>query len=153
MAKRWKYHGDINLYHGGTFYDFSTWDDGYVDAVEVTDLDSATGYRGAVLIERMSIIINQPDKIAAALPVIGAKLLPNGDIDDNGRTVERNTAAWRFVVTYACQAYGYRDIDESGSQVIQLDPNGAMACDGWRATKRLRANASLERYVRREFLR
>ena len=153
MAKRWKYMGDVNLYHGGTFYDFSTWKDGYVKAVEVTDLDSACGFPGAVLIERKTINVERRDlvQLDRALAVIGAKLLANGDIDDNGRVIKKGTSQHRFVQTYACQSYGY--CDEDTSQVVQLEKDAPMTFDGWKAEKRLRVNASLENYVRREFLR
>ena len=144
--------GDLSLAYGGTFYNFSDWKDGYVSAVEVTDLDSACGFDGAVLIEPKTIIIREGADLHTALGVIGASLLPNGDIDDNGKIVKKGTATWRFIATYACQSYGHYD-PEDGSQVVQLDKDGPMEFEGWKAIKRLRANASLENYVRREFLR
>ena len=154
MAKRWKYQGDVNLQHGGTFYDFSDWQYGYVSAVEVTNLDSAAGFTGAVLIEPMSIVIERSaEQLAQALSLIGAKLLPNGDIDDNGSIIKRRTAAHRFCIAYACQSYGYADRETENSEILQLDREAPMAKEGWTATKRLRANASLENYVRRNFLR
>jgi hypothetical protein len=147
---RWKYMGDVSLEYGGTFYDFSSFKDGYVDAVEVTDLDSAAGFRGAVMIERKSIIIDET-RVRQSLSVIGASFLENGDIDDNGRIVAKGTAQHRFIQAYACQVYGHCDTDSH--VIVQLERDGPMQCDGWKAKKRLRANASLERYVRREFLR
>ena len=154
MAKRWKYQGDVNLQNGGTFYDFSEWKYGYVPAVEVIDLDSAAGFDGAVLIEPMSINVeHSQEELQRALDVIGAKFLPNGDIDDNGRIIKRRTAAHRFCIAYACQSYGHRDVENEHSEILQLDRDAPMAKDGWEAHKRLRANASLENYVRRNFLR
>jgi hypothetical protein len=150
---RWQYMGDVSLERGGTFYDFADWQYGYVSAVEVVDLDSACGFRGAVLIEPKTILINREGaQLQSALACIGAKQLPNGDIDDNRRVFKKGTAPWRWCIAYACQSYGYAD-PENGSEVVQLEKDGSMQFDGWRASKRLRANASLKNYVRRNFLR
>jgi hypothetical protein len=109
------------------------------------------GSRGAILIERMSIIVDRSkEQQSHALAVIGASFLPNGDIDDNGRTIKRRTAAYRHCLAYACQSYGYRDSD--ASEVIQCESDGAMKFDGWRAEKKLRGNAKLENYVRKHWL-
>src|SRR5262245_401697 len=51
----WKFNGDVNLEYGGTFIDLDTFADGYCDAVVVTDLDSACGFTGAMLIEHVVI--------------------------------------------------------------------------------------------------
>jgi hypothetical protein len=148
---RWKYMGDLNLEYGGTFYDFSSWKWGYVNAVEITDMDSACGWSGAIMIESISINIERSkEDQERALQVIGATFLPNGDINDNGRTIAKGTAAWRFCLTYACQAYGYKDADRT--EFVQCEPGAPMAFDGWKADKKLRRNASLKNYVRREFL-
>lgn len=152
MARRWKYMGDVNLEYGGTFYDFSTWKYGYVDAVEVVDLDSACGFTGAVMIERKTINVKRkPEQMQSALSTIGANMLPNGDVDDNGRVIHKRTAAHQFIQTYACQSYGYLDCDDH--VVLQLERDGPMQFDGWEAKKRLRGNHKLKNYVRREFLR
>lgn len=152
MAKRWQYIGDVNLVHGGTYYDFSTWQWGYVDAVEVTDLDSAAGFDGAVMIEHISINIERPiEQLQSALNCCGAQFIePNGDINDNGTIIQKNSRRWRCIIAYACQSYGYKDTDLT--EILQLERDGAMAFDGWKADKKLRSNASLERYVRKNHL-
>lgn len=151
--KRWKYQGDMSLAYGGYFFDFSEWKHGYVPCVEVIDLDSAVGFTGAVHIEHKTVLIDRPKKqLAQALDVVGASFLPNGDIDDNGRTIKKNTSSYRVILAYACCAYGHYDQDD-GSETLQLERDGPMQFDGWHAEKRLRANASLENYVRRHHLR
>jgi hypothetical protein len=121
----------------------------YVEVVEVCDLDSGCGFRGAVLIEERSINIEDKSRWNAALNVIGASLLPNGDIDDNERiTYRKNSHAWRMCIVYALNCYGY--YDENRSETVQPDPFGPLEFDSWHAT-RIRSNG-LRSYVRREFL-
>lgn len=155
---RYKYMGDVNLEYGGTFYNFSDWRWGYVNAVEITDLDSACGFRGAVLIEQITINVKRPGaELDRALDVIGAKMVntharrPVGDILDNGRLLMKDTAAWRWCIAYACQAYGHKDVDKF--EVVQLEKDGALQFDGWRAERRLRQGASLRNYVKNNWLK
>lgn len=145
---RWHYQGDINLEHGGLFVEFSEWRHGYVNAVDVTDLDSATGAPGMMLIESKSILIDQTERYADVLSVIGASLLPNGDIDDNGHVIHKNTLAWKWYLVYAHNAYGRYNTDRS--EVVQPDPTGPLAYNGWQAT-RIHSNA-LRSFVRKQFL-
>jgi hypothetical protein len=149
MSKRWAYQGDVSLEYGGTFIDFSDWKHGYVSVVEVSDLDSGCGFRGAVLIEERTVITDRKENWTSALSVIGASLLPNGDISDNGKaTYRKNTRAWRWCLAYALNAYGCYDTDRS--ETVQPEPDGPLSFDGWKAT-RIRSNG-LRGYVRREFL-
>lgn len=151
-GKRWTYSGDVNLEYGGTFYRLGEWGEGYVTAVEVTDLDSACGFTGAVEIAEFSIVVDRPERWGEALPVIGARLLDDGAIDDNGTRLERDSREWRLCLVYALKAHGYYDRDRS--ETLQLDSSEPMESrDGWKADKRLRGNAKLCRYVRREWLR
>jgi hypothetical protein len=147
MAK-WYYQGDINLEYGGNFMQFDEWKHGYVNCVEITDLDSACGARGMILIEERTIIVDMPEKHASALSVIGASILPNGDIDDNGRIIKKNTHAWRWCLAYALNAYGLHDMDRS--VVVQPDRSEPIDHDGWHA-ERIRSDG-LRAYVRRNFL-
>ncbi len=145
---RWHYTGDINLEYGGTFFRFDGWKHGYVESVEVIDLDSAAGFRGAVAIEERSIPIDRPEKWSGALSVIGAELLPNGDISDNGRPLKRDSLSWKMCLAYALQSYGY--CDQERIETVQPLPGGPLQFDSWQAT-RIRSNG-LRAYVRREFL-
>lgn len=145
MTRRWRYQGDINIEHGGTFIDFREWKHGYVDCVEVTDLDSACGARGMILVESRSIIVDCPDTWQSALGVIGAKLLPSG-IEDNGQFLKRGTLAYRWRLAYALNAYGRYDSERS--EVLQPDYGESVDFESWHAT-RVR---SVMRHIRREFL-
>jgi hypothetical protein len=74
LPEHWEYIGDINLEYGGTF--FKVDDDntryGYMDAVRVTDLESATGADGLYLIEAITVIgFNEKDKVQNGLGVCG----------------------------------------------------------------------------------
>jgi hypothetical protein len=140
--------GDISLEHGGTFFDFSEWKHGYVNVVEVTDLDSGCGFRGAILIEERTVCTDKKDRWQSALSVIGASLLPNGDIDDNGRPIPKGSLAWRMCLVYALNSYGTYDTERA--ETVQPEPDGPLSYDGWKAT-RIRSNG-LRSYVRREFL-
>lgn len=145
MTRRWRYHGDVNIEHGGTFIDFREWRNGYVDCVEVTDLDSACGARGMILVESRSITLWPDTSWPSALGAIGAKLVPTG-IDDNGRTLKRGTLAYRWCLAYALNAYGRYDTDRS--EVLQPDYGESVDFYSFHAI-RVR---SVMRYIRREFL-
>jgi hypothetical protein len=145
---RWHYMGDVNLEYGGSFTDLSEWDNGYATVIEVTDLDSATGFPGAMLIEERTVTIDMPECWQESLSCIGANLLPNGDISDNGRVLVKNTLGWRMCLVYALSAYGHYDTERS--EVVQPCPDQPLDKDGWHAT-RIRSNG-LRSYVRREFL-
>jgi hypothetical protein len=148
MSRRWYYMGDINLEHGGTFFNFSDMKHGYVTTVEVIGLGSAIGFPGAILIEERTVIMDRKEKWASALSTIGASLLPNGDIDDNGDPIRKATLAWRMCLAYALSGYGCFDTERS--ETLQPNPSGPLSHDGWHAT-RIRSNG-LRGYVRREFL-
>lgn len=143
----WNYSGDMNLEHGGLFIRLREWKDGYCEVVRVDDLDSACGFTGAVLIESLTVSLN-PDRYEDALSVIGGKLLPNGDISDNGNLLAKGTKAWKMRLVEALVCYGYWDTEES--EVVQPRPDCGLKFEGWTAT-RIRSNG-LRAYVRRRFL-
>ena len=144
---RWYYQGDNNLEHGGTFFDLSDWKHGYVNIVEVTDLDSAIGFAGAMLIEARTVSVDDKRRWSESLGVIGATLEDNDDINDNGRAhYRKGSKAWRMCLVYALSVYGYYDTERS--EAVQPERDCPVKYDGWEAT-RIR---SLRSYVRREFL-
>ena len=115
-----QYSGDVNLEYGGVFYETKNWKNyGYASAIRITDLDSACGFTGGVLIE--SIVINRPDDIQRALDAIGA--------DDTGDTAAE---------IEACLAYGHYepafDVFNSVSETVTTDPEN-WEYDGWKAEK------------------
>lgn len=148
MAKvRWHYQGDVNLYHGGIFMDFSDWKYGYASVVEVTDLDSACGFRGAVMIEKKAVMPDSSNN-AAALACCGMTLDAKGNIQDGTQTYEKDTLAYRMALVYALNAYQGGDVEESA--ILQLDRDEPTQFENWEAERLIRG--TLDGYVRRNFL-
>lgn len=157
-TEKWHYTGDVNLEHGGTFIDLSTWNDGYCSAVRVTDLDSGCGFAGAVLIEH--IVINGTTDLARirhAMQSCGY----GADYHHRPPTIspEDHKRSIRLMIADALMSYGHYDHDDSWdgygdghSETLQLDPSGPMKYDGWRASKRLRGG-DLRGYVEAVHLR
>lgn len=147
----WHYCGDVSLKYGGAYIDLSTWNDGYCDAVRVTDLDSACGFTGAVLIEHMVINgTNNAERIRVALKCVGGLSARNWHATGRKETIK---ASLRHAIADALLCYGYADPDDSWdnycssySEIIQLENDGPMVFDGWKADKRLR-DADLEAYL------
>jgi hypothetical protein len=111
-----EYFGDVNLaLYGGTFIIWSRQmlHHGYFYSVGVTDLDSACGFDGASMIEVRSCFIPDKAKRLSAYQCYGG---------------EENL----FSALYALQSYGYCNQSE---QVYQLDENGKLSFDGWKAER------------------
>ncbi len=125
VAGEYQYSGDVNIEYGGTFFDLSDWEHGYVNAVRVTDLDSGCGFDGAVLIEKLTVIIDNEEQNKKALECCGF------DAGDVGR----------LQLAEAVMQYGYYDpaneYYEPANEVIQTQQDGPMSFDGWKATKRV----------------
>ena len=134
---KWIYSGDGNLEYGGVFIDLSTWDDGYCYAVRVTDLDGGIGFRGASIIEHVTVLgMHDRERVRSALNCAGLRF----------RRGENTKQQVRFAIVEALLSYGFYDVDDLGSETVQTDPDGPMRFDGWRASRRLH-NTSLEAYV------
>lgn len=143
MAKRWIYRGDINLSEGGFYWREDDADD-YVLAVEVTPCSACGGPDNLYWITSGTIYLGDTAKQNESLSVIG--VLPS----------EATRA------DYVEAALAYRGIESdchNGRQILQhgakLEP-----ADFWRWNDSavepdiiLRRNASLRKYVEREFLR
>lgn len=95
------YIGDVNLEYGGTFFDLSDWRYGYVDALRVTDLDSAAGIDQTVLVERVTIIVDNHGKVKSALESYGM------DFSDVRKL--HDARAQKLMIAEACLSYGYYD--------------------------------------------
>lgn len=151
-TKKWEYTGDASLEYGGTFIDLSTWNDGYCSAVRVTDLDSGFGFTGAALIEH--VVINGTDnseRIHRAMQSCGY----GADCHRRPSSVppENHKHNLRLMVADALLSYGHYDPDDLWdgyrshySETVQLEPDGPMVFDGWKADKRLRGG-DLRGYV------
>ena len=140
MAKhRWKYSGDINLQEGGFFWREDDAED-YVLAVRVTPCSDAGGPDNLFHIESGSIYLPpEPAKRKSALDCIGADI----------------ATANRDEIIYAFMAYA--GLDGQNQTVVRIGPPDPFFNDrggAWNPTPDtiLRANRSLDRYVRAEFL-
>jgi hypothetical protein len=134
MTTTYFYTGDVSLEYGGAFIDLSTFDDGYCSAVRVTDLDSGCGFTGAVLIEH--IVVNGTDddkRISEALKCCGYYGIDKLDDDTRKRVIAESLMQYGFTDPDDCWD-GYRS---HHSETLQLDPDGPMQFDGWKADKRL----------------
>lgn len=137
------YTGDVNPVYGGTWFDLSTYKDGYVDALRVTDLDSACGFRGAVMVERITIHgLDDHKRITQALRCVG--WTPTDLLKFKGHIAKKTAIA------EALMSYGYADevcdFDGPHQWIIQCEQNYVddhcpdmypMKYDGWTADLRL----------------
>jgi hypothetical protein len=140
---QYQYNGDVNIENGGTFFDLSDWEHGYVNAVRVTDLDSGCGFDGAVLIEKITILIDDEKTNRSACECCGWALdeLPITDIG-------------KVQLAEAVMSYGRFDpaneYYEPQNEVIQTQEDGPMSFDGWKATKRV-LSENLLGYIKSEY--
>lgn len=151
VATQFLYSGDVSLEYGGLFIDLSTFSDGYCTAVRITDLDSGCGFTGAVMVEH--IVINGTDdskRIREALKSYGGLNCRNWAFIGRRETIKENA---RMAIAEALESYGYTDPDDSWNgyqshhtEILQLEADGPMTFDGWKADKRLH-NTDLKQYV------
>lgn len=147
-AGAWHYQGPADPREGGCWYRLEGWEHGYAEAVRVLDLDSACGFRGAVLVEALVVLLPETEQQHAdCLQAIG--MTP--------ATLPQEEGARRAVIVDACLAYGRHDPantwPERQSEVLQLekDPElGPMWHDGWHADRRM--TDDLNEYIEREWL-
>lgn len=135
----WIYTGDVNPEYGGVWFDLEPYERGwgYFNAVRVEDLDGACGFRGAVLIERLSIHVpDQRSRIQDALECCG---MTEDDIE--GNLVE---------LAYALMMYGCTDIEQP-TETLQLDADGPMEFDGWKADRK-QPKGDLRGYIEAKWL-
>jgi hypothetical protein len=132
------YSGDVNLEHGGFFANLDDWHSGYADVLRVTDLDSACGFDGAVMIERLAVII--PTNIKEAKRIYSSCGWENGLPGDTSESR-------KMAIIDACLSYGAYDPHDGWDNyhtgyllIVQTesDPDfGPMKFDGWMADVRL----------------
>ena len=138
----WQYFGDVDVCYGGAFADIDPrefkW--GYCNVVRVTDLDSATGFVGAVLIEKVTVHLDSR-RIKQALPCVGLTVKDLQAI--KGQTAK----LWAMVD--AVLSYGCFDTDDS--EVVQTQEGAPMSDDGWRAEKFIRPQ-DLRGYIEATYL-
>lgn len=127
---RWEYRGDVNLEHGGTWFNLTDFDNGYVEAVTVDDLDSGAGARGMVLVRKIAIILDNPEINAQA---IESCLWWHPGIKPEPSPIETAEAVMHYGHYDVMQSYARGEY----SEIIQLDPDYPMTCEGWTASKRM----------------
>lgn len=136
----WHYSGDVNPEYGGIWINLDNWEYGYAEAVKVTDLDSGAGFTGAVEVEHIVIHgMDDRERTKSALRYYGIE-------NFRGFTKEMS----RLAIAEALASYGDYEQDRDGGspfqEVLQLEPDGPMVYDGWKADKRLR-DPDLKAYV------
>lgn len=139
MIKRWHYIGDVNLEHGGAFIQEGDWPD-YCNAVQVTPCCDAGGPDNWYWIESGTVYMGNAQHVQSAL-----------ECTDTAN----NAPQWRK--GYAMMCYGGIDYDTwRGRTIVQIGAKRGDCGHGWDDTLEpdyvLRGNASLRRFVRREFL-
>ena len=142
MAKRWNYCGDVNIEHGGYFWKEDGADD-YVLCVRVTPCSDAGGPGNMFWIEQGSVYLPADEaKRKSALSCCGW---------DNVDKPSRATLVDAFMAYQGIEPDCY-----AGSTTVRIGPKQECRFE-WNPKMeidvQLRGNASLERYVRKEFLR
>lgn len=125
------YIGDINIENGGAWYklpDSDNWQQDYATVLSVTDctnLIDDVQSDSLWVIESGSIYMPWgSDNMASILDTIGATLLDNGNIDDNGQLLEVGTKEHWLCFAMACHAYSGIDRDCIGGESwISDDPH------------------------------
>lgn len=105
------YIGDINVEHGGTWYttpDNEDFKQDYAECTSVIDvgccIDSIKSDYPLWVVESGSIYMPW-DECRERLSIVGAEMLMNGDIDDNGTILANNSLEHWLCYAYVCQAY------------------------------------------------
>ena len=144
MLGDWNVSADVNLAYGGFFVkcDYQEFKWGYLNFVEVTDLDSACGARGMCLIEAGTVNGTDDHKrIMDGLRCVGMAPRDLLKLPDN--------RARMAAIAYALRAYGFTDIDRS--EVVQTEEGAPNTYDGWKSEKFISADALLG-YVTAEWI-
>lgn len=125
----WLYCGDGSAEHGGIWVKH---EGDYASFVEITDLDSACGFTGAVMIEKGSTglygqgLRDNIKRIKQALDCYGVSVADLGVM----KREERHACIWR-----ALAAYGIKDIEEHETEILQLEPGEEMEFESWTASR------------------
>ena len=128
--KNWNYRGDVNISNGGMFIRIDEREK-YAEVVRITDLDSACGFTGAVMIEHLTAFdFSNPKKLENVSNSCGIPLTYSAVMNDFESIVEG------FI------EYGYFDKDESWDnyrepyiEIVQTIQGEPKVFDGWIATK------------------
>lgn len=152
------YSGDVNIEHGGTWYkiDPTGWDEyGYCSAIRVTPCSDAGAQSNAWWIEELTVIKpRSEEELKNVLSCCGwiheddrGIVLSHGAKET---VVKPGTKEYRRLIAECCVGYGIYDVDRS--ETVQIGQHAEDSNEHAEKTI-LRANASLERYVKRNFVR
>lgn len=124
------YFGDANYRHGGYFLSEDwkqTYKDGYVDVLKITDLDSGCGFSEALLVEKLTVIIDNEKVLQSAFDFCG--------YSDN--LPHKNSNNYKLMVIDAMLSYGhydpYSDYYSPVTAVLVTSPDADLEYDGWTA--------------------
>ncbi len=156
LPGNWHYTGDVNPQYGGIWIDLTDFAHGDTRAVRCIDLESATGFTGAVLIERGTIqstaflerirqsLEDTRGEDARAI-LMRLRLLGSAELCDSDKL--RICAA---LADYGCfEQYQALYDEDDNARAVQLDPDGPLMYDGWSAGF---LDEDLSTYIIREFL-
>ena len=150
IEAKWHYSGDVDLRQGGMFIDISEWHWGFASVVRVEDWESATGFTGTVLIERLTVnVSHNTQRIKDAFRFTGR-------IEQIGQWKIGKTAM-RIEIVESLVSSGFYDREEDGL-VVQCDRDGPMemvagrSYDLSKADLRIRGG-DLEGLVRAKYLK
>ena len=142
---KWVYLGDVNAANGGIWIQHNG---DYCDAIEVTDLDSATGFTGPVIIERRTASLSRSfsenrKRIKSALASCGWTIR---DMPETAHSKE----AKRALIWEALIRYGYGDCETL--EILQLEPDGPMQSRNGRKADRRQTGGDIGGYVMAKYL-
>lgn len=144
----YKYIGDMNLFHGGMFIEIpDSFDQDYAEVVKITGLNSAIGYDDAFMIESGSIYMGG-DWFKRAASCVGAQLLDDGSIDDNGTILAPDTLAHWLCQALAIDAY--MGIESARVETVAFDADTPDTFDGWELDERV-LDSDLDKYVEENY--
>lgn len=171
---RWHYSGDVNIEHGGMFYNLSTFGEGYVSVVRCQPCTDAGGPDNCFWVEQLTAnVCNTDMPFAGVGDTVRARRAHRALHSHGGGGAERNTqrieealitcgwdllldewdkltvARCRHAIVEACVGYGLYD-QESSEMVSLGKPKTSYREGEWYPDKVLRANASLRNYVRKQ---
>ena len=134
---RFHYSGDVNIEHGGMFYNLDTFHWDFADAVRVTPCTDAGAADNCYWVEILTINIpTQPAKVNGALATIGL---------DEDYLKDLTPSQRRHLMVQCAESNGLCDVDTSA--VVSIGPY--TYGEKIKVDRVLRGNTSLSRYARR----
>ncbi len=137
MRKKWRYHGDVNIEHGGSFYCLEGLEYDYAEAVRVYPCSAAGAQDNCWWVEENTInIANKQETLKRALDFCG---------------ISTNSDTPLLMCVIALHEYG--EYDQDSSVIVQIGPDDPFYKKGEpvKPDIKLRAGTDLEKWVRRRY--